>query len=146
MLGLIWTNNREPRIFICNVLTVASGAGQTGDTLVTFTTDNQGIDKTRRANKKGLSEADKAKQNEDYAETVLSDANCIMQIEMRDELQPADGEQFSLAFIRKNTDGTGIIVLGTDKLVPIKTALTLVGSQLKEQASQTKQAGFAKRN
>ncbi len=40
--------------------------------------------------KKGLSEADKAKQNKDYAETVLSDANGIMQIEMKDELQPAD--------------------------------------------------------
>jgi choline dehydrogenase-like flavoprotein len=128
------------------VLKVASDAGQTGDTLETFITDNHGIDELRRANKEGLSEADKAKQNKDYAETVLSDANGIMQIEMRDELQPADGEQFSLALIRKNTDGTGTIVFGTDKLVPIKTVLTMAGSQLKEQASQTEQAGVAKRN
>lgn len=128
------------------VLKVASDAGQTGDTLETFITDNHGIDEIRRANKEGLSEADKAKQNKDYAETVLSDANGIMQIEMRDELQPADGEQFSLALIRKNTDGTGTIVFGTDKLVPIKTVLTLAGSQLKEQASQTEQASVAKRN
>lgn len=128
------------------VLKVASDAGQTGDTLETFITDNHGIDELRRANKEGLSEADKAKQNKDYAETVLSDANGIMQIEMKDELQPADGEQFSLALIRKNTDGTGTIVFGTDKLVPIKTVLTLAGSQLKEQASQTEQAGVAKRN
>ena len=69
-----------------------------------------------------------------------------MQIKLPDELQPADSEQFSLALIRKNTDETGTIVFGTDKLVPIKTVLTMAGSQLKEQASQTEQAGVAKRN
>lgn len=126
-----------------HVLKVASDAGQTGDTLVNFITDNHGIDEIRRANKDGLTEADKAKYNKDYAETVLCDTDGIMQIEMPDELQPADGEQFSLALIRKNTDGSGTIVFGTDKLVPIKTVLTLAGSQLKERASQTDQAGVA---
>ena len=37
-------------------------------------------------------------------------------------------------------------MFGTDKLIPIRTVLTLTGSQLKEQASQTEQAGVAKRN
>ena len=128
------------------VLSVATENRIVGATLAKFIADNNGIEEIRRVNKEGLSEADKAKQNKDYAETVLSDANGIMQIEMKDELQPADGEQFSLALIRKNTDGTGTIVFGTDKLVPIKTVLTLAGSQLKEQASQTEQAGVAKRN
>ena len=63
------------------VLSVATENRIVGATLAKFIADNNGIEEIRRVNKEGLSEADKAKQNKDYAETVLSDANGIMQIE-----------------------------------------------------------------
>ena len=57
-------------------------AGQTGDTLSKYITDNHGIDEIRRANKDGLTEAQKSKLNQDYAETVLSDSVSLVDIDL----------------------------------------------------------------
>ena len=128
------------------VLKIASDAGQTGSTLSQYITDNHGIDEIRRANKDGLTEAQKSKANKDYAETVLSSAEGLIAIEMVDALQPNDGEQFSLALVRRNADGTGSIVYGTPNVAAIKTVLALAGNELKEVAKQEVEASVAERS
>ena len=128
------------------VLKIASDAGQTGDTLSKYITDNHGIDEIRRANKDGLTEAQKSKLNQDYAETVLSDSVSLVDIDLVDALQPNDGEQFSLALIRRNADGTGSIVFGTPNVAAIKTVLALAGGELKDVAKQEDEASVAERS
>ena len=128
------------------VLKIASEAGQTGDTLSKYITDNHGIDEIRRANKDGLTEAQKSKLNQDYAETVLSDSVSLVDIDLVDALQPNDGEQFSLALIRRNADGTGSIVFGTPNVAAIKTVLALAGGELKDVAKQEDEASVAERS
>ena len=135
------------RAFIyAKVLKIASDAGQTGDTLSKYITDNHGIDEIRRANKDGLTEAQKSKLNQDYAETVLSDSVSLVDIDLVDALQPNDGEQFSLALIRRNADGTGSIVFGTPNVAAIKTVLALAGGELKDVAKQEDEASVAERS
>ena len=135
------------RAFIyAKVLKIASEAGQTGDTLSKYITDNHGIDEIRRANKDGLTEAQKSKLNQDYAETVLSDAVGLVKFEMVDALQPNDGEQFSLALVRRNADGTASIVYGTPNVAAIKTVLALAGGELKEATKREDEASVAERS
>lgn len=119
------------------VLEVAASKGVTGAMLPTFIADRHGIDEIRRTSKDGITEADRAKQNREYAETVLSDNRLsYMPINLIDELEPADGEQFSIALIRKNTDGTASVVFGTDNVSAIRQVLMLAGSQLKKRAAE----------
>ena len=128
------------------VLTVATEAGITGEQLPQFIADNHGIDEIRRANKDGLTEAQKSKLNQDYAETVLSESVSLVDIDLVDALQPNDGEQFSLALIRRNADGTGSIVFGTPNVAAIKTVLALAGGELKDVAKQEDEASVAERS
>ena len=128
------------------VLKVASDAGQTSETLSQYITDNHGIDEIRRANKDGLTEAQKSKLNQAHAETVLSDAVGLVKFEMVDALQPNDGEQFSLALVRHNADGTASIVYGTPNVAAIKTVLALAGSELKEAAKREDEASATQRS
>jgi hypothetical protein len=84
--------------------------------------------------------------NQDYAETVLSDSVSLVDIDLVDALQPNDGEQFSLALIRRNADGTGSIVFGTPNVAAIKTVLALAGGELKDVAKQEDEASVAERS
>lgn len=129
------------------VLEVAATEGITGSNLPAFIIERYGIDEIRRTGKDGVSEADRSKQNRDYAETVLNDNRIsYMSFDMIDELQPADGEQFSVALVRKNTDGTGSIVFGTDNVTAMRQVLLLAGTRLKKAATEHAAVSVAERN
>ena len=66
--------------------------------------------------------------------TTPSDSDLFVNFELPDELQPADGEQFSLALVRKNADGTGSIVFGTNNGTAVSTVLSIAGKTLQEKA------------
>ena len=126
------------------VLTVAAEAGITGEQLPQFITDNNGIDELRRQDKDGETDTQKAKRARDYAEAALVNENTVAAIAMTDELQPADGARYSLALVRKNEDGTGSIVFGTNNQAAVNTVLTLAGKALKERAAQAVEQNVAK--
>lgn len=118
------------------VLEVAAAEGATGATLPAFILERNGIDEIRRISKEGVRAADRAKHNREYAENLLSCSAGLSEINLEDTLQPADGEHFSVALVRKNPDGTGSIVFGTNNVAALRQVLTLAGAQLKKQATQ----------
>jgi hypothetical protein len=119
------------------VLTVASEAGIAGEQLPQFISDNHGIDELRRQDKDGETDAQKAKRARDYAEAALVNQSAVAPVAMADALQPADGARYSLALVRKNEDGTGSIVFGTNNQAAVNTVLVIAGKALKERAAQT---------
>lgn len=138
----------ENRLYsYARVIRVAADAKQTGETLAKFITDNHGIDEIRRVNKDGVTAAQKQKAQVDLARTKLitpSDGDLFANFDLPDDLQPQTGEQFSLALVRKNADGTGSIVFGTDNLTAVTTVLALAGKALQDKAVKTAEAETAK--
>ena len=126
------------------VLTVASEAGITGAQLPQFIADNHGIDELRRQGKDGETDAQKAKRARNFAEAALVNQSTVAPVVMADELQPADGARYSLALVRKNEDGTGSIVFGTNNAAAVNTVLTIAGKTLKERAAHTAEQNVAK--
>lgn len=128
------------------VIRVAAESKQTGETLAKFITDNHGIDEIRRASKDGVSTADKQKGLAERARVHLiepSDDDLFTDFDLPDALQPADGEQFSLALVRKNADGTGSIVFGTNNGAAVGTVLSLAGKTLQDKAIEAAEAAAA---
>lgn len=138
----------ENRLYsYARVIRVAADAKQTGETLAKFITDNHGIDEIRRVNKDGVTAAQKQKAQVDLARIKLitpSDSDLFANFNLPDDLQPQTGEQFSLALVRKNADGTGSIVFGTDNLTAVTTVLALAGKALQDKAVKTAEAETAK--
>jgi hypothetical protein len=138
----------ENRLFsYARVIRVAADAKQTGESLAQFIMDRHGIDEIRRVNKDGLTAADKQKAQVDLARTKLitpSDSDLFTDFDLPDQLQPKAGEQFSLALVRKNADGTGSIVFGTDNVAAVTTVLALAGKELQGNAVKTAEAETAK--
>lgn len=138
----------ENRLYsYARVIRVAADAKQTGETLAKFITDNHGIDEIRRVNKDGVTAAQKQKAQVDLARTKLitaSDNDLFTNFDLPDDLQPQTGEQFSLALVRKNADGTGSIVFGTDNVAAVTTVLALAGKALQDNAVKTAEAETAK--
>ena len=126
------------------VLTVAEEAGITGEQLPQFIADNHGIDELRRQNKDGETDAEKAKRARDYADAALVAETAISDVIMSDSLQPVDGARYSLALVRKNEDGTGSIVFGTNNATAVNTVLTIAGKALKDRAAQAAEQNVAK--
>lgn len=138
----------ENRLFgYARVIRVAADAKQTSATLAQFITDHHGIDEIRRANKDGLTTTDKAKVQVDLARTKLvnpSDSELFSNFDLPDQLQPKAGEQFSLALVRKNADGTGSIVFGTDNVAAVTSVLALAGKSLQDNAAKAAEVDAAK--
>lgn len=135
----------ENRAFTyARVLTVAAEAGITGAELPKFIVDKHGIDEVRRQNKDGETEADKAKRSRDYAEAALANQTAISAVALADELQPVDGARYSLALVRKNEDGTGSIVFGTNNSAAVNTVLSIAGKALKERVAHAVEANAVK--
>lgn len=138
----------ENRLFsYARVIRVAADAKQTSTTLAQFITDRHGIDEIRRANKDGLTATDKAKAQVELAKAKLamaSDSDLFTGFDLPDQLQPRTGEQFSLALVRKNADGTGSIVFGTDNVAAVTTVLALAGKSLQDNAAKAAEADAAK--
>ncbi|MBF9045919.1 hypothetical protein LSUCC0031_02205 [Rhodobacterales bacterium LSUCC0031] len=138
----------ENRLFsYARVIRVAADAKQTGATLAQFIAERHGIDEIRRVNKDGVTSADKQKAQVELARTKLltpSDSELFTNFDLPDPLQPKAGEQFSLALVRKNADGTGSIVFGTDNVAAVTAVLALAGKALQEHAVKTAEAETAK--
>lgn len=138
----------ENRLFsYARVIRVASDAKQTGATLAQFITHRHGIDEIRRANKDGLTATDKAKAQVELAKAKLampSDSELFTGFDLPDQLQPKAGEQYSLALVRKNADGTGSIVFGTDNVAAVTTVLALAGKSLQDNSTKAAEADTAK--
>lgn len=129
------------------VIRVAADAKQRGETLAQFIVDNHGIDEIRRGNKSGAKVAHKQKAQVDLARVKLvnsSDSELFSNFDLPDQLQPKAGERFSLALVRKNDDGTGSIVFGTDNVTAVTTVLGLAGKALQDSAVKAVEADAAK--
>ncbi len=142
-------NGRETKIenrayTYARVLTVAAEEGISAAELPKFIIDNNGIDEIRRKSKDGMTDAQKAKQDRDYAHTVLATNSAIKTVEMSTALQPKDGELYSLALVRKNADGSGDIVFGTNNVSAVNTVLTIAGKALSAEALNAVQERVAK--
>ena len=135
----------EHRAFAyARVLEVAAAAGTTGDALPQFIIDRHGVDEIRRQAGSGLTEAQKAQQARDYAEGALSTATAPTTIALTDDLQPADGDLYSVALVRKNADGTGSIVFGTNNRTAIGTVMAIAGKALRDAAVIKAEADIAR--
>lgn len=128
------------------VLTVAAAAGVTGKQLPQFIADRHGIDEIRRQDSTGETAAQKAQRSRDYAASALATQQQIASVDLTDQLQPADGAQFSLALVRKNEDGTGSIVFGTNNAAAVNAVLAIAGKDLREEAANAAEANVAKQD
>lgn len=128
------------------VLTVAAAAGITGEQLPKFIADRHGIDEIRRQDSKGETAAEKDRRARDYAEAALVNQSTVAPVAMANELQPVDGARYSLALVRKNEDGTGSIVFGTNNQAAVNTVLTIAGKALKERAAEHAEQKVAKQD
>jgi len=140
------TDKVHNRMFgYARVIRVAADANVTGKTLPQFIADNNGIEEIRRADKEGVSPADKQKAQMEQARVQLiqpTNVELFSNFEMPDQLQPKDGEHFSLALVRKNADGTGSIVYGINNVAAVNVVLSIAGKALQEEAVK----GFAADN
>ena len=128
------------------VLSVAAAAGITGEQLPKFIADRHGVDEIRRQDSTGETAAQKAKRSRDYAASAFATQQQIASVTMTDELQPVDGAQYSLALVRKNEDGTGSIVFGTNNAAAVNTVLAIAGKDLREDAANAAEANVAKQD
>lgn len=121
------------------VIRVAAEAGHSSATLAQFIADNHGIEEIRRNSQGGLTVGQKHKVQAEHARNRLvtpSDSEISDKFALPDQLQPQDGEYFSLALVRKNADGTGSIVFGTNNVSAVNTVLAIAGKALRDEATQ----------
>lgn len=117
------------------VLQVAAAEMPHSMTLAEFIEDRGGIEEIRRTPKSGITAADKAKQQRELAEKVLSDTTDVSGfVKLDDSLQPAKDSafDFSVALIRKDKNGQGSIVFGSGKESLVKAILTEAGKVIGE--------------
>ena len=138
----------QNRLFgYARVIRVAADAGQTGATLAQFIADNHGIEEIRRAGKEGMSATEKQKAQVEQARVQLlkpSDSELFKNFALPAQLQPKDGEHFSLALVRKNADGTGSIVDGTNNTSAVNAVLAILAKALQEKAVKAVESNAAK--
>ncbi len=137
----------ENRAFgYARVIRVAFEAKQTGATLPQFIEANHGIEEIRRTGKNGVSNANKVELFKEQARTELLAApsdEFFTPFKLPDQLQPVDGEQFSLALVRKNADGTGSIVFGTGNVAAVSTVLSIAGKSIRQEAVKAAEVQIA---
>lgn len=115
------------------VIKAAADKGITGKDLAKFIVDHNGIDEIRRTDARGRTKADVQQQYEADAETALAEAPPIAKLEMREDLKPADGEAFSVALVRVNSDNTASIVFALNNVAMVKAMLRHAGKHFSEQ-------------
>ena len=117
------------------VLTIAKEQKQTAEQLPAFIEQNGGIDEIRRQGATGETKADKEKKQRETANFELSTSTATSLFKLPtlpDQLQPEEGERYSIALVRKNEDGSGSIVFGTGNKSALSTVLTIAGKKLKD--------------
>lgn len=124
----------KQRIYVyARVLSVAFQAKVTGDQLPAFIEQHGGIDEIRRNDPASVSKADKEKLAVHTAEqtlTIPSFKAITASFQLTADLQPADGQHFSIALVRKEKDGTGSIVFGTNNASLVRSVLGIAGRKI----------------
>jgi hypothetical protein len=119
------------------VIAVAHAESQTPQTLAAFIEHKGGIDEIRRASSSAPANTPEAIQSIAKAEFAKADRPGLYDaFELKPELMPADGERYSLALVRKNADGTGSIIFGTNKASIVNSVLTEAGKAFQSTASK----------
>lgn len=144
LLRAVFCNPSKPeqykqRIYVyARVLAVAFEAKITGDQLPAFIAEHGGIDEIRRHDPKAASKTDKEQLAVHVAEKTLTVSNAAaiaVGIRLNADLQPADGQHFSLALVRKDADGTGSIVFGTNNTALVRSVLGIAGRKIDADAA-----------
>lgn len=124
----------KQRIYVyARVLSVAYEAKVTGAELPAFIEQRGGIDEIRRHEPKT---ADKTQENKGLVHTAEKALNIISHtaiatgIKLTPELQPVDDQFFSIALVRKDADGTGSIVFGTNSKALVQSVLVIAGRKV----------------
>jgi len=115
------------------VLVVAHGAGIKGDEIAGFITEQGGIDEIRRHDPKAQKKAEGDKVQRGHAEKRLADdafTAIATGITVTEELEPAADQHFSIALVRKEADGTGSIVFGTNSVSLVSAVLGIAGRKI----------------
>ena len=115
------------------VLTVAHGLGIKGDGIADFIVKSGGIDEIRRHDPQAQKKSDDDKARKQLAEVKLADkafTAIATGITVTPELEPAADQHFSLALVRKEQDGTGSIVFGTNNVALVSTVLGIAGRKI----------------
>lgn len=117
---------------------VAADAGITGANMPAFIAEQNGIDEIRRTSSSNQTAAENAKVQQEYADNVFRapDSFSLADFPLPDELQPVAGSDYSIALIRKNSDGTGSIVFGLNNGSVVNAALRIAGKSLTDKAAQ----------
>jgi len=115
-----------------------------GDKLSDFIAEQGGIDEIRRHNPKAKKKAEGDKVQRGHAEKRLADdafTAIATGITVTEELEPAADQHFSIALVRKEADGTGSIVFGTNSVSLVSAVLSIAGRKIEadEQEERSRQ-------
>lgn len=139
LLRTVFGNPNDPsqykqRIYVyARVLAVAYDNKITGAELPAFIAKHGGIDEIRRHDPNAANKSEEEKLILHTAEKALTVADCCTiatGIKLTAELQPADDQHFSLALVRKEADGTGSIVFGTNSAALVRSVLAIAGRKI----------------
>jgi hypothetical protein len=142
-------NKYKQRIYsYARVLTVAHSKGIKGDKLGEFITEQGGIDEIRRHDPNTEKKTDEIKLQKEHADLTLKspDFTAIATgITVTEDLEPAADQHFSIALVRKEADGTGSIVFGTNSTSLVSAVLGIAGRKIDadEQEERSRQKAQA---
>lgn len=121
------------------VIKAAADNKQTGATISQFIVANHGIEEIRRSGGKvgHESPADIKTRNCKVADAKFGAPSApvlFSGFSLPDDLMPQAGRRYSVALVRRNEDGTGSIVFGTNNISVVNTVLAAGGKGLVDDA------------
>ena len=121
------------------VIKVAAANKQTSATISQFIVANHGIEEIRRSGVKAGQEspAELKSRNRNVADAQFADPALpalFSGFPLPEKLMPEAGHRYSVALVRRNTDGTGSIVFGTNNISVVNTVLATAGKGLVDKA------------
>lgn len=131
------------------VIKVAAAHGQTSATISQFIVANHGIEEIRRSGGKTAkaSPADIKLRNREVADAKYADPTApeiFAGFQLPEQLMPEAGQRYSVALVRRNADGTGSIVFGTNNISVVNTVLAAGGKELVDDAHKQAEADILK--
>lgn len=121
------------------VIKAAADNKQTGATISQFIVANHGIEEIRRSgvNTSKPSASDLKTRHRKVADLKFADPSApalFSGFPLPDDLMPDAGQRYSVALVRRNADGTGSIVFGTNNIGVVNTVLAAGGKGLVDEA------------
>jgi hypothetical protein len=135
----VFRNDRTRSFSYARTIMAAVDAKIDGMKLPKWIREGGGVEDIRRANKVGISPAQLARQHAEVATSELAKQKALVEaFKAPAELQPSGeaAHRFSLALVRKNSDGTSSIVYGSDNEALIVKMLTAAGKHFVAKKSQ----------